>query len=27
YLFKIHLHRGISYMINKVNSIDDIIEM
>ncbi|EAX0463279.1 DUF1832 domain-containing protein, partial [Salmonella enterica subsp. enterica serovar Kentucky] len=22
-----HLHRGISYMINKVNSIDDIIEM
>ncbi|EBP4961967.1 DUF1832 domain-containing protein, partial [Salmonella enterica subsp. enterica serovar Kentucky] len=24
---KIHLHRGISYMINKVNSIDDIIEM
>ncbi|ECU2240198.1 DUF1832 domain-containing protein, partial [Salmonella enterica subsp. enterica serovar Kentucky] len=25
--FKIHLHRGISYMINKVNSIDDIIEM
>ncbi|EAC1188536.1 DUF1832 domain-containing protein, partial [Salmonella enterica subsp. enterica serovar Kentucky] len=21
------LHRGISYMINKVNSIDDIIEM
>ncbi|EBL4812222.1 DUF1832 domain-containing protein, partial [Salmonella enterica subsp. enterica serovar Kentucky] len=26
-LFKIHLHRGISYMINKVNSIDDIIEM
>ncbi|EBL5311715.1 DUF1832 domain-containing protein, partial [Salmonella enterica subsp. enterica serovar Kentucky] len=23
----IHLHRGISYMINKVNSIDDIIEM
>lgn len=27
YCFRLHLHRGISYLLNKVNSIDDFIHL